>query len=289
MRHGGIFAGFQTVILLSDQEIISKGIVSIMEHLRNLKYLSLIGLLSLFVNPGHARVFMFEEESVAPFVNLRTGVTSMGADPYRWQSAPSNSGDEVSFVYGGEFGVYFRGGSFGVALGVLVHTFDPVTGGKGFNAAGAELFSVASEGMAYGPSLQFDYQLSSTKTYLWKLLVGGGYQFMDIENTYSFSATGQSLVGGQSSLTESYKAAAPFVMLGVSTEFIMSGTTTISVTAGYHYSFASEWAYGEGGENFAGSHAQGDTAVFEDGTSRGIQWSYPFVQVGFQFYVDTAR
>lgn len=232
---------------------------------------------------------MFEQESVAPFINFRGGMSSIGNAPYRWQSASTYSGDEVDFIYGGEFGVYLRGGRMGIAFGVLVHTFDAVAGGKGLGASGAELFSVDLEGLGYGPSVTFDYQISTTKTYLWKILLGGGYAFNKLESTYTYTVAGQALNGGSATLTESYKSESPYVMLGISTEFHLSGTTTINVTAGYHYNTNSEWKYGQGGQNFAGSHAQGDSLRFEDSTTKSIEWSYYFVQVGFNFYVDTLR
>ncbi len=243
----------------------------------------------LTVQPLEARVFSFENESVAPFINFRGGISSMGSQAFRWQSATSYSGDDVDFIYGGEFGLYLRGGSFGLSLGVLVHTFDPVSGGTASNASGTTLYTADVEGMAYGPQVVFDFLLTKDEGYLWKLLLGGGYQFAKIESTYNFTATGQALVSGQSTLTEIYKQEAPFALLGISTEFMLSGTTTINITAGYHYSLGDEWTYGAGGSNFAGSYSQGGKVNFEDGTSRPIDWSYAFIQLGFNFYVDLAR
>jgi len=267
-------------------EVFTKGIAKVMGRY----FLSFIVFLFLiFSQHSYARVFMFDEESVAPYLNMRAGVTSMGSTPYAWQTTSAYTGDEIDLVYGGEFGIYFRGGSFGVGLGVLVQTFDPVTGGKGENISGTQLFSVDVEGLAYGPQITFDYQFASTDLYMWKLIFGGGYQFAKIESTYSFTATGQTLNGGQASLTESYKQDSAFAMLGLSTEFIMSGTTTLTVTAGYHYSLSKEWEYGQGGENFAGSHLQGGKVSFEDASVKPIDWSYAFIQLGFQFYVDTVR
>jgi hypothetical protein len=251
--------------------------------------LLLFGLIFLVQSYAGARVFVFEDESFAPYIQLRTGVSSMGEDPYRWQGATQYGGDSVDLMYGGEFGFYMRGSGFGLALGVLVHTFDPVTGGRGLNAAGTQLYSVDLEGLAFGPQIVFDYQFSSAESYVWKLLLGGGYQFAKIESTYSYTAAGQALNGGQASLAESYKQESMFALVGVSTEFMMSGTTTLSVTAGYHYNLNQEWNYGQGGQNFAGTHNQGASVVFEDGSAREIDWSYPFIQLGFHFYVDTLR
>lgn len=236
-----------------------------------------------------ARVFMFDRESIAPYLKVRAGMSQMGNAPFRWQSASTYGGDDVDLIYGGEFGVYFRTHRLGLSLGVLVHTFDPVTGGSAFDSSGNSLFTVDVEGMAYGPQMTFDIQFAKTETYMWKLILGGGYQFAELESTYNFTATGQPLVGGQTQLTESYKQDAPFALLAISTEFVFSGTTTLSVTAGYHYSFSKDWKYGEGGQNFAGTHAQGGDVLFEDATSKTIDWSYPFIQMGFQFYVDTVR
>lgn len=213
----------------------------------------------------------------------------MGNSPYRWQSATSYSGDDIDFIYGGEFGIYLRGGGLGVSFGILVHTFDPVAGGIGSDASGVPLYSVDMEGLGFGPSVTFDYQFSQTKTYLWKIIFGGGYMFNEIESRYSYTAAGQALMGTTPSVTESYKSQSPFAVLGFSTEFVLANTTTMNITAGYHYNLNSEWEYGEGGANFSGTHAQGDSLQFEDGALKPIDWSYYFVQVGFNFYVDTIR
>lgn len=228
-------------------------------------------------------------ESIAPYLNLRTGLSPMASDSFSWQSVSSYSGDEVDLIYGGEFGIYFRGGGLGLGLGVLVHTYDPVTGGHGNNAAGTSLYTVDSKGMAYGPKLTIDYQFSQTPTYNWKFGVSGGYQFIKVENTYNMTTTGQALVAGQSTIDESLKTATPFAQVEIGTEFLLTKTTTMNVTLGYHHSLDSDWTYGEGGTNFVGTHSQGDKVLFEDGSRKLINWSYPFIQLGFQFYVDTVR
>lgn len=243
----------------------------------------------MFLGQGQARVFSFENESVAPFIQLRSGLSSMGTAPYQWQSAGRYSGDKVDLVYGGEFGVYLRGSGFGMSLGILVHTFDPVQGGAGANSGGTSLYTVDSEGLAYGPQVLFDYQFSREQNYMWKFVLGGGYQFSKISNSYTFTSDGQALVGGQSSLEETYRSDSPFATIGVGTEFVMSGTTTVSVLLGYHYTLNQVWKYSGSGQNFSGSFSEGGTVLFEDGSQKKIDSSYPFLQLGFQFYVDTVR
>jgi hypothetical protein len=246
--------------------------------------------LGILVNQSvWARVFSFENETMAPYFRLRSGFSSMGNTPYRWQGATRYGGDEVDLIYGGEFGFYYRVARFGVALGVLVHSFDPVMGGRGSDVGGARLYDVDVEGLAYGPQVTFDYQFTGTEDYLWKIVVGGGYQFAKLESTYRYTVLGQALTGGQSQLTESYKQEAPFAIMAISTEFLLADTTTISITAGYHYSLNQDWNYSGDGQNFAGPHGDGDPLVFEDGSRKTIDWSYPFVQLGFHFYVDTIR
>lgn len=246
-------------------------------------------LLFFLAESSQARVFSFEGESVAPYIGLRSGLSSMGSKPFEWQSATSYSGDDIDLLYGGEFGIYLRGESLGVSFGILVHKFDPVTAGVGTNAGGTNLFSVDMDGLAYGPNILFDYQFSRKPGYMWKFIIGGGYQFAKMESEYTFTATGQALVGGQTTLTESYKSDSPFAVMGVATEFMMSGTTTISLLFGYHYNFNKQWKYYGGGRNLAGVHSDGDSVLFEDGSAKELDWSYPFLQLGFQFYVDTVR
>jgi hypothetical protein len=243
----------------------------------------------LFSCPAQARVFNFENESVAPYLNLRGGMSGLGSAPYQWQSAASYGGDDVGFNYGGEFGVYFSLGALGLGLGMLVDSFDPVTGGTGADAGGSQLFTVNTEGISYGPHLFFDYILSAQPSSRWKLVVGGGYQYLKLENNYNFTTAGQALVSGQSSLLETYKTSALFATLGVATEFVMAGTTTMSILLGYHHSFAEQWNYDGGVTNFAGTNGPGAAVVFEDASTKTMDWSYPFLQLGFQFYVDKVR
>lgn len=238
---------------------------------------------------AQARVFSFANESVAPYFNVRGGLPSMSNEPYRWQSAAGYSGDEIDFVYGGEFGIYLRGGSVGMALGILVDTFQPIHGGRGENVAGQNLYSVNTEGIAFGPSLNFDYQLSSDAHYLWKLVVGGGYKIAKMENTYSLTAAGQALNGGAVTATETYTMLSPFATFGIAAEFFLSGSATMNFLFGYHLSLNNEWKYRGGGQNFAGVYSEGSDVLFEDGTAKMIHWSYPFLQVGFHFYIDTLR
>lgn len=237
----------------------------------------------------YARIFSFENESIAPYLNIRAGMSGMGSAPYEWQSAGQYSGDDVGLIYGGEFGIYMRTQSLGLSIGLLVDTFDPVTGGSGSDSSGNLLYRVDVEGLSYGALINFDFTLSRAEGYLWKFFVGGGYQYLKLESVYTMSAAGQALVSGQSTFSESYKTAAPFGNIGVSTEFHMSGSTTMNVALGYHYSLASGWNHGQGVTNFAGSANQGDGVVLEDGSEKSMDWSYPYVQVGFQFYVDKVR
>ena len=246
-------------------------------------------VLLLFSSTSSARLFDFSMESVAPYLNLRTGMSSMGSDPYFYQTPASYGGDEVGLMYGGDFGVYFRGGGFGVSLGLLVHTHDPVTGATASDGSGNRLLTVDSEGLSYGGIFNIDYQFSQTKAYNWKLTLGGGYEIIKHENTYVYTAAGEALVTGSPTLTESFKTAAAFVNVAIGTEFHLFKTTTMTITGGYHYSLADSWENGQGGQNFAGTQAQGGSALLENGSARNIDWSYPYLQIGFNFYVDTVR
>jgi hypothetical protein len=253
------------------------------------KFIFFISIYFLFLSESYGRVFSFENESIAPYFNLKAGLPTMGTTPIEWQSVDHYSGDKINFLYGGEFGVYIKGGALGMSLGILVDTFDPIRDGKGLDSAGTQLYSVNTTGIAYGPTLQFDYQISNIDNYLWKLMIGGGYQFSKIDNEYSYSSAGQILAGGQTSSIESYKSNSPFAVVGVSTEFLMSGTTTLSIMLGYHYNFQKNWKYSGGTQNVAGVQTDGSDVLSEDGTFKQINWSYPFLQMGFQFYVDKVQ
>lgn len=248
----------------------------------------LIGVL-LSAGMAEARVFSFGDETMAPYIGLRGGQSSLGRKPYEWQSASSYTGDEADLIYGGEFGIYFRGSTLGVGAGVVISTFDDISAGQGFNAGSTQLYTAQIEGLSYGPVLNFDIHFAEMGTSVWKVLIGGGYQFSEMEAQYSFTATGQPLVGGQVSLSEKYRNESLFATVGVGTEFLMSGTTTMQLMLGYHYNFNQEWSYDGGGQNLAGAHNSGDTVIFENGSAKKMDFSYPFLQLNFYFYVDTVR
>ncbi|MCB0377070.1 MAG: hypothetical protein KDD33_01130 [Bdellovibrionales bacterium] len=249
----------------------------------------LVTFLCLFSLASQARVFNFGQENLAPYLVGRGGYSSINNQPYSWQQASTYAGDAIDLIYGGEFGVYFRGGIMNIGAGILVQTMDAVTGARISDGSGNLLYTVDTTAMVYGPTFVFEFELAGTPTAHWFLSLGGGYQWAKIENQYSYAATGQALVGGQTSATESYRSEMPFATAGFGYEFHLSGSTTMHFFAGYHYSQGAQWKYGEGGQNLAGGHNQGGDALLEDGTQRKIDWSYPYLQIGFRSYIDTIR
>ncbi len=252
-------------------------------------FLGLFFIIFLISLKSQARVFSFENESVAPYLNFRGGMSQLEEDPYAWQSASRYSGDKFDLTYGGEFGLYLRGAGMGLRLGVLVQTFDGVQAAQGLRTDGTALYSANSEGLLFGPAFSIDIQLAEQPTHLWKVVFGGGYQWGQFENNYSMTAAGEALVGGQSEFSETYKSQMFYAVAGVGTEIVLADETTIEFMLGYHHSFPVTWLYAGGGENFAGTHNGDDDVVFEGGARKTLNLSYPFLQVGFQFYLDLVR
>ena len=234
-----------------------------------------------------ARVFDFSKETVAPYVSARGGTSSIGTDTYSWQTPASYSGTTASLHYGGGFGISLRGESIGLQFGILVDTLNKIEAAKGLNASGAELYSVDSEALTYGGLFAINYQFKKMKTSMWKVTVGGGYQYAKVKNTYSATADGQA--AGINSVTESFLSEHPFAMASVGAEFHLSGATTLSLDLGYQYRLGNTWTYGEGGSNFAGAHNQGGNVVLENGSNKLIDWNYPYIEVTFRFYIDKVR
>jgi len=243
----------------------------------------------IFSTSVQARVFSFENESFAPYFAIQGGQSSTNHQPYTWQGTSTFLGDRFDFIYGSEFGVYFRTHSVGVRLGALVQKFDPVQGATGFNSLGDPLFSVESSGLSYGPIVQLDYQFAKTPLYHWMLLIGGGLQVAKMANNYNFTSVGQSLVNGQAAINETYKAQYSFATIGLGTEVLLAKTTTVSFILGYNHMIDPDWKYVTTGSSFAGPHTDGQALLLEDGTSKKINWSHLFLQVSFQFYTKTLR
>ncbi len=256
----------------------------------SLQKIIFILLTGIFLSSNsQARVFSFDNESFAPYFAIQGGLPSTNHQPYSWQSTSSLIGDRFDFIYGGEFGVYFRTQSVGLRLGALMQKFDPVQGATGLNSLGDPLFSVESSGLSYGPIVQLDYQFAKTPHYHWMFLVGGGLQYAKMENSYNFTSDGQSLVNGQTAINESYKAQYSFATIGIGTEVLLVKNTTVSFILGYNHMFEPDWKYATTGSSFAGPHTDAQPLLLEDGTPKKINWSHIFLQLSFQFYTQTLR
>lgn len=251
--------------------------------------IAFICLLLFLGQTSQARVFDFENESFSPFLNLRGGQTGMGTDPFGWQGVSSYGVNEAKFIYGGEFGARWRASSFGVSLGLLVQKLNPVKGAQAFDASNALLYTAETEALSFGPTLQMDIPFGKTPSHMWWLFLGGGYQFIKMQNSYQLTTLGQSGFSLPAEVSETYRASIPFATTGVGAEFLFVKTTTISLQLGYHHSLSSAWTHGQNGSNFAGNYTEGSQVTLQDGSEKSIHWSYFFLQVGFQFYVDTLR
>lgn len=213
----------------------------------------------------------------------------MGSSPFAWQGVDSYGVNKAEFIYGTEFGAKWRASNVGVSLGVLVQKLDPVLGAQAFGAGNSMLYSAETEALSYGPTLQFDVQFAKAKSHMWWVFLGGGYQFMKMQNSYQLSSLGQTEFSLPAEVSETYKANIPFATLGVGAEFLFAKTTTLSLQLGYHHSLTSTWTHGQDGTSFAGAYSNGSTVYLQDGSEKAINWSYFFLQVGFQFYVETLR
>jgi len=253
------------------------------------RFMILICALLLFTQTALARVFDFEKESFSPYLNLRGGQTSMGTSPFAWHEVSTYGVREAKFIYGGEFGARWRSSTLGVSLGVLVQKLDPVLGAQAFDANSALLYTAETEALSFGPTLQLDIQFAKKTSHMWWLFLGGGYQFIKMQNSYQLTALGQTDFSLPAEVSETYRASIPFASTGVGAEFLFSKTTTISLQLGYHHSLSSAWTHGQNGSNFAGSYIEGSPVILQDGSEKNINWSYFFLQVGFQFYVETLR
>ena len=249
--------------------------------LRNLLFLALI----LLAKPSHARVFDFTMESVAPYFTMQGGVSSLGKSTYEWQTPASFTGAESDYLYGGEFGVLFRGGGFGFFTGVKVTTMADIEGVQAANGSSQTIYSVNSSAVSYAPLAGFLIQFAETKTSVFTVAIGGGYQWNKIENIYAMTAQGTSDTG-LSDFVEILKQEAAFMIATVGYEIHMSGSSTIGFDVGYHYTFPTDWFYGNTGTNLTGGYTQEGAVKLENGSAKEIDWSYPYFQIAFRFYID---
>ncbi len=251
--------------------------------------LILICTLLFLGQTSQARVFDFKNESFSPFLNLRGGQTGMGTGPFGWQGVSSYGVNKAKFIYGGEFGARWRASNIGISLGVLVQQLDPVQGAQAFDSSDALLYTAETEALSFGPTLQMDIQFAKTANHVWWFFWGGGYQFVKMQNSYQLTTLGQTGFSLPAEVSETYRASLPFASLGLGAEFLFVKTTTISLQLGYHHSLSSAWTYGQNGLNFTGNYTEGSPVTLQDGSEKALNWSYFFLQVGFQFYVETLR
>lgn len=243
-------------------------------------------ILFLFaITPAHARVFNIGEASFAAYFSGNVGTSNVKKDTYDKSSGSQTVfSDESSFNWGGELGISFPTQFYTIRLGLqAISPYSP-DGIKGKNAAGTELMSVDSSAYGFFPVAHLEYYVMSDSIGRVYISVGGGYGKISMKNTYSLTVDGDAAYSTPNNFSVSASQKTYLLDLGVGYEMSFVQATTISFDFGYRYSVARKLKYDSDGEDFSGTHAEGDQVLNSDGKSKILDLGGVFAGLSFRFY-----
>lgn len=235
---------------------------------------------------AEGRVFDFKKEHFATYFRGNGATTVIGKSAYGKSSGTSTSFSiEPAYTYGGEFGVLFTSGKFGLRVGIEAINPKKVDGAEGKDSSGALLMSMTSQIASYGPAVHIEIGAVTTNTTKLLIVGGAGIGNLTMTNSYSLTAAGSAAYPGVADFTEEGKGTAYTSDLGVAYEFSMVDNVTMVLDLGYRYFFVPKLTHERAATTFLGAVAVGDTVRNSDGTNRSLNLSGPFAGLAFRFYV----
>ncbi len=233
-----------------------------------------------------ARVFNLGGVSLGTYLKASGGTSQMGADAFRNAGGVSalTFGDGAAFGFAGEFGVAFDSGPVLTRVGFELYRPQKLSQYEVTNDTGSAMYTVDSDVISFSPVLSFEFILEKTQTSKSYILAGGGYSYLTLKNTFSFTAAGASQLG-HGDFVEDAKGNTIFGFAGVGYEMLMVDNVTFSMEAGYRYMEASKLTLKSATNSLVGSKSEGDALKNHDGGDRSLNLSQPFISILFKFYI----
>ncbi|MBT4761814.1 MAG: hypothetical protein HOO06_08975 [Bdellovibrionaceae bacterium] len=244
----------------------------------------------IFSFSAQARVFDFSGESLAAYFHTTGGLSKIGDLAYSNSSGASTVfTDTVPYHPGFELGFLFGiGGAMVVKAGAELIQTKQLTAISGKNASGTELFTLSSRVFAFNPNLTFEFNISQDKTSRFFFALSAGWSIIDMDNDYTFSATGKSELSVAADYIE--KSQATMITYGsyIGYEILAVDNVTFLMNVGYRHIPVSQFEYKNDYADLIGSlqKTKGEAVVNNDGSIRSMDFGGPFVGLGFRFYIN---
>jgi hypothetical protein len=238
---------------------------------------------------AEARVFNYKDSTVAPYLRVTGGLSSLGQSAFKDSSGTGTSVDGTSkYSYGGELGLVLAiTPSFHMRFGAELMQSRPVTYAPGSSSSGTELFRLDSTMSVFNPNVTFEGVFKSTGATRYFGMAGVGLASLTLENKYAMTSAGTSALG-VSDFDEKMTGSAVESHLGVGFETLFTDNATFSMDLGYRYLIVKSLKYKSDVNNIvspSGVHA-GDPVLNSDGSARKLNLSGVNIGVSFRFYLN---
>jgi hypothetical protein len=235
-----------------------------------------------------ARVFSYQDASVAMFIRATGGPSNVGNTPFDNSSGTDTSINTSSdYQYSGEFGsVISLGSMVNLRLGVELMRHHPAEG-AGKNPSDQERFQLESSTFIFHPNISVEVihkVFGNTRFFFY---AGAGYADVTVDNAYTMTAQGTTDFG-IGDYTEKLAGSTYSGFGGIGLETLFVDNVTFSADFGYRYMSVGTLKY-KGAANTILSPSgvgKGDTALNHDGNKRSLDLGGIYVGVGFRFHLN---
>jgi hypothetical protein len=233
-----------------------------------------------------ARVFDFKSERFAVSFGGTFGPSTVGTSAYS-----ASSGNGVVFDgkgalsnSSGEVGVLFNGQNMNLRLSAEYLWARDQVGLEGRDSGGTLLFNLNSKVNALVPVASLEFIVAKVGSSRGLLGLSWGYAFVNLDNDYTMTSSGQSTLG-KGSFKESGSAKAPLAQIYTGWEFLLTDTVTTTFSAGYRYVPVSSFKSTKETDAISGQQHDSEDIKNMDGSVRSFDMSGAWVGLTFRFYL----
>lgn len=247
----------------------------------------LLGFFLLLIPFAEAKVFSYQNQTVAGYIRGGGGLSRLGQDAFIHSSgnATQFTDEDVQYNFSGELGAQFSMGAVNMRLGVEALRPKELEM-KGTNASNAELFTLTSSVFVFSPMVTFEYVYSSGPSARFYGYAGLGYSMVTLDNHYEMTAAGTAAFTLQS-YTEKGDATAYSTVAGMGFETLFVDNVAFAMDLGYRYLVVNGLKHKGSYSTIAqGAVNKGDKVENANGTDRSLDLSGITVNASFKFFVN---
>lgn len=238
------------------------------------------------VSVAEARVLNLQTEKFAPYIRGQYQQSTIAQTPYSLSSGTGNAFDKsYSTVSNYEFGFVYSIKDISLRFGFEVIYPSMLKEISGTDASGTQLFTLDSDIAGYVPKIGLDINVKQWPQSRIFLNANYGMATVTLQNSYGFTAAGQTAYPSLIDFREETKGSAALMEYSVGWEFLAFDTTTMVIDAGYRLLRLDSFSHNVPVTSFQGGVVKGDKALADDGTDRRLDLSGYFASVQFRFWV----